>query len=315
MLLSRIAFHFTMSTVDTTIWKVMFSALKETKEKEQMQSLTQVPKTSIVYALHNQTFPHVLKLGTTSKPIQNRISSLGVGVAEHPFVLVDQFKTFDWKDSEKQTHCHFAEFRTKGEFFRVSPMDIADFFQAKRKEFQREALGRMRIVRENRMRITMMGAWKDIIAANKTKKEKLAKVFPSADANSIPVQPSYEDLLQAWKCKEELRKCSEKLSNTLEVENGSLLVLGAELKLILSMVQAYQNEHQLLLESLEKERLFLTDEVHYWRSQTMKMMDWVQKKDNLSSDLQNNKMECGRKRNAQSLEETTAKTQKIVENT
>lgn len=264
----------TSATTPGLLWfqNCLSSVKRELGEKERMAFLTQVPLPSIVYALGNEAFPDALKIGGTSKPIQTRISQLGVSMPEHPFFLVDQFKTFNWRESEKETHRYFAEFRRKGEFFQRSASDIAAYFRMKREEFQKEALCRMTMVRGNRMQMKIMGLWREISTAAKSQTQAAKSNPPIAETLLLPadsVQGMGDVVVK-------MDYLSEKVDLMLLKKVQEFIVAVREehtkMNLLLDAVREERTERNLHFDSLERERLFLVEDRNYWKQEYFSLM-------------------------------------------
>lgn len=82
---------------------------------------------SYVYAFASDAFPGVIKIGRATD-IQSRLSTINTSMADHDFKLVTYFPTYNPSRDESDAHKHFAEFRTKREFFKIETPQLLAYF-------------------------------------------------------------------------------------------------------------------------------------------------------------------------------------------
>ena len=77
----------------------------------------------IVYVLSNPAFDHLLKIGFTTRSIDERIAQLNGTNIPESFECVAAFHSHDPQADEKRIHVRLSQFRAKKnrEFFKVSP--------------------------------------------------------------------------------------------------------------------------------------------------------------------------------------------------
>ena len=77
----------------------------------------------IVYVLSNPAFDHLLKIGFTTRSIDERIAQLNGTNIPESFECLAAFHSHDPQSDEKRIHLRLAQFRAKKnrEFFKVSP--------------------------------------------------------------------------------------------------------------------------------------------------------------------------------------------------
>ena len=80
-----------------------------------------------VYALKSLAFPDLIKIGRATD-VSQRMHALNTSVAPSPFYLVASASTLDAARDEHETHQHFQDRHVNGEFFRVTPEEIQDWF-------------------------------------------------------------------------------------------------------------------------------------------------------------------------------------------
>lgn len=90
-----------------------------------------------VYALSNESFPDLLKIGLTTISPEDRAKQLNSSGVPTPFKVEWSVQVKDAPKIEKQIHTHFAEFRVNPsrEFFRVSLSDLINYVSEEVSEY------------------------------------------------------------------------------------------------------------------------------------------------------------------------------------
>ena len=91
------------------------------------QSPQQSTEPSYVYAFASDAFPGIIKIGRATD-IQSRLSTINTSMADNDFKLVTYFPTYNPSRDESDAHKHFAEFRTKREFFKIEKPQLLAYF-------------------------------------------------------------------------------------------------------------------------------------------------------------------------------------------
>jgi len=117
-----------------------------------------VPKEAFVYAAHSQSFPDLIKIGKADD-IPRRLTSLNTSMPEHPFTLITCFSSFDAKKSETEAHEHFAEYRTKKEFFKITTQQALVYFTQKQREHLKHKFAVKKLIRPNALKYKVFNAW------------------------------------------------------------------------------------------------------------------------------------------------------------
>lgn len=88
-------------------------------------------KNGYIYLLHSAAFPEFVKIGRAQN-VQQRLRNLNSSLPVHPFELVECFLSSDYVRGEADAHKHFAEFRGRGEFFKMSAADAMPYFMERK---------------------------------------------------------------------------------------------------------------------------------------------------------------------------------------
>ena len=85
-----------------------------------------IPLTKYIYASYSEAFKGQVKIGR-AKDVKARISSGNTMCAPKPHRIIAVAPTLDSERDEAMAHTYFAQYRTRGEFFKVSHTDAASF--------------------------------------------------------------------------------------------------------------------------------------------------------------------------------------------
>ena len=85
-----------------------------------------IPKTKYIYVFASEAFEEEVKIGRATD-VKARLSSGNTMCAPKPHRIIAVAPTLDSERDEAMAHTYFAQYRTRGEFFKVSHTDASSF--------------------------------------------------------------------------------------------------------------------------------------------------------------------------------------------
>ena len=116
-----LARHFQDNTDQFTKW------LLDTGDQVQAEIDAREPAPKYVYCAESASFPGLVKIGYAAD-LSTRMVQANVFNAPVPFHVAAHVSSMDARRDEKIAHVFFAQHREEGEFFRVTPAAVQDFF-------------------------------------------------------------------------------------------------------------------------------------------------------------------------------------------
>ena len=113
--------HFQDNTDRFTEW------LLATGDQVQAEIAAREPAPKYVYCAESASFPGLVKIGYAAD-LSTRMVQANVFNAPVPFHVAAHVSSMDARRDEKIAHVFFAQHREEGEFFRVTPAAVQDFF-------------------------------------------------------------------------------------------------------------------------------------------------------------------------------------------